>query len=135
MARRRASEASSKSIRDSGGDYAGDDRAPIREETEEDDGRARGDEQMRLQITPSSGTSSVFPGIETGESETKISDAASLSNRNLNAISTLSDTSESRVASVGPPPGLVDLASIEWSYKDPSGQIQGLSRVFLKMNK
>lgn len=26
---------------------------------------------------------------------------------------------------VGPPPGLVDLAAVEWSYKDPTGQIQG----------
>lgn len=25
----------------------------------------------------------------------------------------------------GPPPGLVDLASVEWSYLDPQGQIQG----------
>lgn len=26
---------------------------------------------------------------------------------------------------VGPPPGLFDLAAVEWSYKDPTGQIQG----------
>lgn len=26
---------------------------------------------------------------------------------------------------IGPPPGLIDLAAIEWSYKDPTGQIQG----------
>jgi PERQ amino acid-rich with GYF domain-containing protein len=28
-------------------------------------------------------------------------------------------------ASNGPPPGIPDLASVEWSYKDPSGQVQG----------
>lgn len=28
-------------------------------------------------------------------------------------------------ADIGPPPGLIDLAAIEWSYKDPTGQIQG----------
>lgn len=33
---------------------------------------------------------------------------------------------------VGPPPGLVDLAAVEWSYKDPSGQIQGAPRFTLK---
>lgn len=27
---------------------------------------------------------------------------------------------------VGPPPGLVDSAAVEWSYKDPTGQIQGI---------
>ncbi|KAF9569837.1 hypothetical protein CPC08DRAFT_677685 [Agrocybe pediades] len=32
---------------------------------------------------------------------------------------------------VGPPPGLVDLAAIEWSYKDPTGQIQGPFRADL----
>jgi len=26
---------------------------------------------------------------------------------------------------IGPPPGLMDLAAIEWSYKDPTGQVQG----------
>jgi len=28
-------------------------------------------------------------------------------------------------ADVGPPPGLIDLAAVEWSYKDPTGQVQG----------
>ncbi|KAF9473191.1 hypothetical protein BDN70DRAFT_886092 [Pholiota conissans] len=32
---------------------------------------------------------------------------------------------------VGPPPGLVDLAAVEWSYKDPTGQIQGPFRADL----
>jgi len=27
---------------------------------------------------------------------------------------------------MGPPPGLMDLAAIEWSYKDPTGQVQGV---------
>ncbi|KAK2461704.1 hypothetical protein APHAL10511_006167 [Amanita phalloides] len=31
----------------------------------------------------------------------------------------------------GPPPGLSDLASVEWSYKDPTGQIQGPFRADL----
>lgn len=31
----------------------------------------------------------------------------------------------------GPPPGLLDLASVEWSYKDPSGQVQGPFRADL----
>lgn len=32
-------------------------------------------------------------------------------------------------ANVGPPPGLIDLAAVEWSYKDPSGQVQGTHAV------
>ncbi|KAF8634404.1 hypothetical protein AX15_000856 [Amanita polypyramis BW_CC] len=31
----------------------------------------------------------------------------------------------------GPPPGLQDLATVEWSYKDPTGQIQGPFRADL----
>lgn len=30
-----------------------------------------------------------------------------------------------RVPSGPPPPGLQDLGSVEWSYKDPTGQVQG----------
>ena len=29
-------------------------------------------------------------------------------------------------ADIGPPPGLIDLAAVEWSYKDPTGQVQGM---------
>ncbi|KAF8973854.1 hypothetical protein BDZ97DRAFT_1777173 [Flammula alnicola] len=32
---------------------------------------------------------------------------------------------------VGPPPGLIDLAAVEWSYKDPTGQVQGPFRADL----
>ncbi|KIM47935.1 hypothetical protein M413DRAFT_439631 [Hebeloma cylindrosporum] len=32
---------------------------------------------------------------------------------------------------IGPPPGLIDLAAIEWSYKDPTGQVQGPFRADL----
>ncbi|KDR85272.1 hypothetical protein GALMADRAFT_234036 [Galerina marginata CBS 339.88] len=32
---------------------------------------------------------------------------------------------------VGPPPGLMDLAAVEWSYKDPTGQVQGPFRADL----
>lgn len=31
---------------------------------------------------------------------------------------------------IGPPPGLIDLAAVEWSYKDPTGQIQGTLSIF-----
>ncbi|KAF5312343.1 hypothetical protein D9619_003116 [Psilocybe cf. subviscida] len=32
---------------------------------------------------------------------------------------------------IGPPPGLIDFAAVEWSYKDPTGQIQGPFRADL----
>lgn len=128
MARRRASEASSKPIRDGGGDYTGDDRAPIQEEIEEEDGRDKRDTQSHSQLALSSGPNRLHTSNQAGEPETKITDTSGLSNRNLSTTSALSDASEGRVASTGPPPGLVDLTSIEWSYKDPSGQVQGLSQ-------
>jgi PERQ amino acid-rich with GYF domain-containing protein len=41
------------------------------------------------------------------------------------------DGSTSFEADVGPPPGLIDLAAVEWSYKDPTGQVQGAFPKFL----
>lgn len=37
-----------------------------------------------------------------------------------------SNTNAPPVGDVGPPPGLIDFAAVEWSYKDPTGQIQGV---------
>ncbi|KAE9396679.1 hypothetical protein BT96DRAFT_786875, partial [Gymnopus androsaceus JB14] len=37
----------------------------------------------------------------------------------------LTDSPASTLASIGPPPGLVHLANVEWSYLDPQCQVQG----------
>ncbi|KAK7041951.1 kinesin-like protein [Paramarasmius palmivorus] len=42
-----------------------------------------------------------------------------------------SATNSPSVAGVGPPPGITDLANIEWSYVDPQGHIQGPFRADL----
>lgn len=121
VARRRASEASLKSgtaTRDTGGEQVLDGKAPeIREEEEDGNHELRKDNGNEPPSTP-------------GESSSKaISDGIGFQDNNIRAdmtqlsIDTYNQLSEP--ANNGPPPGIPDLASIEWSYKDPSGQIQG----------
>ncbi|EEB88143.1 hypothetical protein MPER_14184, partial [Moniliophthora perniciosa FA553] len=45
--------------------------------------------------------------------------------------SSQSATNSPGVAAAPPPPGLADLGSIEWSYLDPQGQVQGPFRADL----
>lgn len=123
VARRRASEASLKSgagtFRDSG-DQAPDGKAPeIREEEEDGNHEPRkenGDEPDSL-----SG----------GSSSKTISDGAAFqddpnisTNMSHLSLDTYNQPAQEQMGN-GPPPGITDLTSIEWSYKDPQGQIQG----------
>lgn len=47
------------------------------------------------------------------------------------ATLSVSNSPASTSASVGLPPGIVDLSSVEWSYLDPQGQVQGILIDFL----
>lgn len=44
-------------------------------------------------------------------------------------VQSTTDSPASTSASLGPPPGILDLASVEWSYLDPQGQVQGICQL------
>ncbi|KAF9458750.1 hypothetical protein BDZ94DRAFT_1269950 [Collybia nuda] len=123
VARRRASEASLKSSAGASrdpGDQVIDSKAPEIQEEEEESS-----------LTSRKGNRDES-GSLSGGSAFKSDGAAFQDNLNIGA-----DMSHSynqpvyEQMSNGPPPGIPDLASIEWSYKDPQGQIQGPFRADL----
>lgn len=128
VARRRASEASLKSgvgtSRDAGEQPQDVKALEIREE-EEDGGLESRKERKEERLTATQ------PDITSGDSFYKstsdgsvFQDSPNITQLSLEYKPKISE-SLSGPMSTGPPPGIQDLASVEWSYKDPSGQIQG----------
>jgi len=118
VTRRRASDASLKvstgAGRDVLGDHSNESKGIEIPEEEEDAG-------IRVQI-PNDAT---YPAAASGDIESPIpgshDPSAEMSNLSIN-------NSSSAVGSHGSPSpltGTIDYARIEWSYKDPSGQVQG----------
>uniref|UniRef100_A0A8H7YAI1 GYF domain-containing protein n=1 Tax=Psilocybe cubensis TaxID=181762 RepID=A0A8H7YAI1_PSICU len=138
VARRRSSETSMKigtgSSREGNEPQLGIMGSGIREEKEEDS-------RQTIQHPPSDDSNAFVTSSPRVHSE----DPRVFTNTNSNAapLQTSSQSSFSvngvnnsesfpvDRADIGPPPGLVDLAAVEWSYKDPTGQIQGPFRADL----
>lgn len=131
VARRRASEASMKagnvSVREA------QEQAPkasgIREEKEDESDPsshlANGEDQTFFASSPHIPSAEpIRNSSATGAAEGI--NASSDSSFSRNGSSTSSPYRNDR-ADIGPPPGLTDLAAVEWSYKDPTGQVQGRS--------
>ncbi|KAJ3983366.1 hypothetical protein F5890DRAFT_1442875 [Lentinula detonsa] len=121
VARRRASEglvpkAPANSARDPGEDHK---ELEIREEDEEinPDSKPNPDPQLVPKDTTQS-TSSVIAM----QKPDKIDSGVAL---DVPGTHSISSSPASTSASIGLPPGIVDLSSIEWSYLDPQGQVQG----------
>jgi PERQ amino acid-rich with GYF domain-containing protein len=128
VARRRASEASLKSgagtSRDPG-DQPQDGKAPeIREEEEDINLEPRRENGEVKSAVPE-------PDIVSGGNSQTVNDGAVFQdNPNLGAAMSQSSHTYNQpiqepLSGTRPPPGIPDLPNIEWSYKDPSGQIQG----------
>lgn len=134
VARRRTSEASMKlgtgPSRETNDVQLGIMGSGIREEKEEEPRKS-------IQLPPPSDDSNIFvsssPRVHSEEAR-----MFATANANVATLQTSSQMNSFSVngtnnsdpfpvdrADIGPPPGLVDLAAIEWSYKDPTGQIQG----------
>jgi len=123
-ARRRASEGLVKGAgasRDGGGE---DGRNPdIKEEDEENNGgggEVKTSAQTQsdpVEAAKTNGTILQHPeNIETGIAQLSVEPTSQQS---------MSSSPASNPATLGPPPGITDLASVEWSYLDPQGQVQG----------
>ena len=130
-AHRRASEASLKSAiamsREASGDLQNDTRASdIREEQ----GQDGFDGKVEKALDRGSGGLSTYQaeyvaGQNSGSAQTDLLNVNLRANHSENVVDyNVSD----RVSSGPPPPPFQDLASVEWSYKDPTGQIQGKGR-------
>ncbi|KAJ3516789.1 hypothetical protein NLJ89_g912 [Agrocybe chaxingu] len=129
VARRRASEASMKpangQIREELDPGA---KAGILEEKEDEPAGISRTHQADGSFLPSSSS----PRILSAEPQQYVGNANNANNRNAFSLNgTTSAYSQPNQAEAGPPPGLVDLAAVEWSYKDPTGQVQGPFRADL----
>ncbi|KAJ3910413.1 hypothetical protein F5879DRAFT_929457 [Lentinula edodes] len=120
VARRRASEGllpkiPANSARDPGEDSK---ELEIREEDEENhlDSNPEPDPQRG-----SKATDQLAGGLAMQKPD-KIESGAAL---DVPATLSVSNSPASTSASIGLPPGIVDLSSVEWSYLDPQGQVQG----------
>ncbi|KAF5375267.1 hypothetical protein D9758_000086 [Tetrapyrgos nigripes] len=127
-ARRKASESLVKTPGVSRDNGAEDSRnSDIREEDEENGGSlaAKVDTQTHPDpvntSNPNGSATQQFGSIEKGMAQLSVepNGAQSLSNSFNNSVP------------MGPPPGITDLASVEWSYLDPQGQVQGPFRADL----
>lgn len=107
MARRRASEGLLKggTVREPSGDDGDNSGMKIKEEDETAQEVDPGPAQLHIETLPTDSTEGQS-GLENGTVQLHL------------------DTPVSTTVPTGPPPGL-DLASIEWSYLDPQGQVQG----------
>lgn len=123
MARRRASEASQKlggNTTSLGGDSDFNERTDgIKEENEEENGIG----SLSGAQDSSFSTSNGFGGSQSAKSVDNIASGVGQLSLNTN-ISNPIDSAQNP-SSIGVPPGFVDPASVEWSYKDPTGTIQG----------
>lgn len=134
VARRRASEGLSKTggaatSRDEPGGEPRDTKGlEITEEEEENNIHSPNTQDRPSPHEPSpqpdslisGGTSNVSQPSPAQGMETNIA-TLSISNSNNTGSVDLAASA----AAIGPPPGLSDLASVEWSYLDPQGQVQG----------
>jgi PERQ amino acid-rich with GYF domain-containing protein len=128
VARRRASEASLKSTvgtsREQGDQF--DNKAlEIREEEEDGSHQRQSTERAeeKLNVSPSpfqTGGAASMPNNPTV--------TTNMAHLSIGANGSPVPEPLDNHASNGPPPGIPDLASVEWSYKDPSGQVQGTCR-------
>jgi PERQ amino acid-rich with GYF domain-containing protein len=134
VARRRASETSLKSgvgtSRDQN-DQLDNKALEIREEEEDSSHQHQSSEHVeekphlsQLHATSATAPSQSSNNASLRDGQTVAADMAHLS-IGVNG-STVPEPMDN-LTSNGPPPGIPDLASVEWSYKDPSGQIQGIS--------
>ena len=124
-AHRRTSDKSAVAMsREASSDLQNDTRAnDIREEQEGQDGFNSEAEKV-LDRGPS--------GFSTYQAECRAGQNSSSAQTDLHNVHLRANHSESAVdysisdrMPSGPPPGFQDPASVEWSYKDPTGQIQG----------
>ncbi|KAF8061015.1 hypothetical protein FPV67DRAFT_1632041 [Lyophyllum atratum] len=125
VARRRASEASLKAgagmSREGGGDYQLDSKASnIREEEEDASHRPAGN--SRSTDAPREANRTTDPQLTDPSGQRAIAGVAALS-LGSNGASVLGSVNNS--TNSVPATAALDLANVEWSYKDPSGQIQG----------
>lgn len=127
--RRRASEASLKSgaatYHDSGGDWEHDDKnSGIREEKEEGDADAERRTLPPLVTSIAAGhtqserRSDLYPSSDAFDSESRGQSQSHLGY--TNPLDPLGGTGKHNLFS-----DVRDLAGVEWSYKDPTGQVQG----------
>lgn len=137
VARRRASEASLKSgvgpSRDVNGEHSHDGKASEIREEEEDHGSAaptrNGQVRNNLrQPSPSPRVDTSASGGAISSENQSIGIEAGIAQMSLGTNSSNGLDSPGGTATIpGPPPGLLDVAAVEWSYKDPSGQVQGIA--------
>ncbi|TFK36780.1 hypothetical protein BDQ12DRAFT_724615 [Crucibulum laeve] len=128
VARRRASEASLKagaSAREGGEHH---EEKVIREEKEEEEISGPHPTVKSSRISPSPGSQQLQPD---NQQSGDFSETVRGTNIEQFPGNNIAETLPGGLRNVGPPPGLQDLASIEWSYKDPSGQVQGPFRADL----
>lgn len=126
VARRRASETSLKSVVGASRDqeHQLDSKAlEIREEEEDGSHQLQSSEHVeeKLNVSDSHSTSTTAASQPTNN--------APQDSRTVGAGMPITANGSEPVDNPmanGPPPGIPDLASIEWSYKDPSGQVQGM---------
>lgn len=136
VARRRASEASLKAgvvSRESSGDHDGK-TLEIPEEAEEEvlngsgqtkhipDGSAQ-NQPLATSGTDPAASNGALPKGSTVPGTGNLD--SSMKHLSMNPNDSFVPDGNAAAAN-GPPPGLVDYASVEWSYKDPSGQVQGV---------
>lgn len=128
VARRRASEASQKPGGGHGGENDFSEKTErIKEEKEEENdsaGPLRNSSSGALDNGAPS--SNEFGGFHIAKGVGDLAGGIGQLSLNTN-ISSPVDNIQNHSA-IGAPPGLIDLASVEWSYKDPTGTIQGESR-------
>lgn len=121
VARRRASEASLKPgtapSRETNGDYQQESKASEILEEEEEDTSGRNLQKADSHTTALGGKEPLL-----SDGQNAISGSANLS-LDMNGSSAPGSHSSSMTSSL--PTNITDYASIEWSYKDPSGQVQG----------
>ena len=120
VARRRASEASPKAGTGAGrdilGDHSNESKGIEIPEEEEDDAGNR-----KMQIP----NDDIYPATASGDIESPIPGGQDPSAEMLNLSINNSSSAVGSHGSPSPLTGTIDYARIDWSYKDPSGQVQG----------
>lgn len=136
VARRRASEAKTSGVVTSRGEPSGEPHdtkgLEITEEEEENNHKDLHSPNTQDRPSPHEPSPSPQPDstISGGTSVSQPSPAQGIETNLANlSISNSNNTGAvdlaAGAAAIGPPPGLSDLASVEWSYLDPQGQVQG----------
>lgn len=130
VARRRASETSLKSgvgmSRDQG-DQPDNKASEIREEEEDGSHQYQCSEPVEeTSDTSHSRFSSTTAPSQPSHNASLQDVQAVVAGKSIGASGSGAPEPVDSFTSNGPPPGIPDLASVEWSYKDPSGQVQGI---------